>query len=81
MTDEAKAECDATDEQICKSTKILPFLRSGGNTGANSSIAFTRYSNLVEFEDLPEIQQKAFAGGNYGNDNPHMETDESNSRA
>ncbi|XQP55099.1 MAG: substrate-binding domain-containing protein [Mycoplasmoidaceae bacterium] len=81
MTAEAQASCNTRDEQICKATKILPFLRSGGNTGANSSIAFTRYSNLVDFEDLPEVQQKAFDGGNYGNDNPHMETDESNSRA
>ncbi|MCQ3915453.1 MAG: hypothetical protein MJ195_01595 [Mycoplasmoidaceae bacterium] len=81
MTAEAKAACDSDDEQICRSTQILPFLRSGGNTGANSSIAFTEYSNLVDFETLPPVQQKAFTGGNYGNDNPHMETDESNSRA
>ncbi|MCQ3914859.1 MAG: hypothetical protein MJ201_03720 [Mycoplasmoidaceae bacterium] len=81
MTADAKAACNTTDQEICKSTQILPFLRSGGNTGANSSIAFTSYSNLIDFEHLPEVQQKAFTGGNYGNDNPHMETDESNSRA
>lgn len=81
MTADAKAACNTTDQEICKSTQILPFLRSGGNTGANSSIAFTSYSNLIDFEKLPEVQQKAFTGGNYGNDNPHMETDESNSRA
>lgn len=68
-------------KSILQNTPILPFVRSGGNTGANSSIAFTMYSNLVDFKSLPESQQKAFEDGQYGNDNPHMETDESNSRA
>ncbi|MCQ2747886.1 MAG: hypothetical protein MJ223_01220 [Mycoplasmoidaceae bacterium] len=64
-----------------KNTKILPFVRSGGNTEANSSIAFTYYSNLMDFGDLTERQRKAFEGGQYGTDGPNMETDESNARA
>ncbi len=72
------------DINLLKKAKIFPFVRSAGNTGANSSIAFTYYSNLTEHDDLSDLtdkQQKAFAGGEYGNDNPHMETDESNARA
>lgn len=69
------------DQDLLKSTKILPFLRAGGNTGANSSIAFTYYSNLRDFDEMTDAQQKAFAGGQYGNDSPYMETDESNARA
>lgn len=69
------------DRNLLQSTKILPFVRSGGNTGANSSIAFSRYSNLKNFDDMSIDQQKAFNGGQYGFDGAHMETDESNSRA
>lgn len=69
------------DINLLKNTKILPFVRAGGNTGANSSIAFTYYSNLAEFEDMSFKQQKAFAGGQYGDDGDFIETDESNTRA
>lgn len=69
------------DVKLLKQTKILPFVRSGGNTSANSSIAFTYYSNLADFDDMTDNQQKAFAGGQYGDDSAFVETDESNARA
>lgn len=69
------------DIEALKKTSILPFVRSGGNTGANSSIAFTYYSNLADFSQMTEKQQKAFSGGQYGTDGKNMETDESNARA
>lgn len=72
---------NVNDQNLLKSTKILPFLRAGGNTGANSSIAFSYYSNLADFGQMTEAQQKAFSGGQYGDDASYMETDESNARA
>jgi len=69
------------DKEIVQNTTIYPYLRSGGNTGANSSIAFTYYSNLTEFDKLTTKQQNAFKGGQYGQDHKYGETDEANAKA
>ena len=70
------------DIKLLKETKILPFVRAGGNTGANSSIAFSYYSSLAEFEEMTKKQQDAFNYGQYGHDGlTIMQTDESNARA
>lgn len=70
------------DIKLLKETQILPFVRAGGNTGANSSIAFSYYSSLAEFEDMTQDQQNAFRYGQYGHDGlTIMQTDESNARA
>lgn len=70
------------DVKLLKETQILPFVRAGGNNGANSSIAFSYYSNLKNFDDMTEIQKQAFKYGKYGSDGLEiMQTDESNARA
>jgi len=69
------------DIKLCKDTQITPFVRSGGNTAANSSIAFSYYSHLADFDNMTQDQQNAFAGGQYGKDRNHYETEESNARA
>lgn len=81
MSDKAQKACNETDREICRTTPIIPYVRSGGNTAANTSIAFSYYSNLCQFTDLTENQQKAFSGGQYGHDCQFIETDESNARA
>ena len=82
MTDAAKAACNSSDKAICQNTQIIPYVRSGGNTAANSSIAFTYYSNLVDYlTSVTTNQFNAFAGGQYGTDRQCHETEEANSRA
>lgn len=81
MSNKAQEACNDEDREICQKTKIIPYVRSGGNTAANTSIAFSYYSNLCNFSELTENQQKAFTGGQYGHDFKFIETDESNSRA
>lgn len=83
LTEDAKAVIDqsSSDMIACLKTQIIPFVRAGGNSGASSSIAFSKMSHLMEWDDLTQNQQIAFAGGQYGKDRDHFETDESNARA
>lgn len=69
------------DAEICKNTQVVPYVRSGGNVGANSAIAFSLNSNLCDInQDLTQDQKNAFAGGQYGKDRLVYQTDESNAK-
>ena len=86
LTKESKDKLSDNDLQKAKDTAIIPYVRSGGNTNANSSIAFTYYSNLFEkFDDFETSvtpnQLNAFTGGQYGRDRYCHETEEANARA
>lgn len=83
LTPESRSWFDTHPDykEVCLGTQIIPYVRSGGNTGSASSIAFSMMSHLMDFEDLTDNQQKAFAGGQYGRDRVHHETEDANARA
>lgn len=83
LTDAARNEINKSSQDMiaCKETQIIPYVRAGGNSGASSSIAFSKMSHLMEWDDLTDNQKNAFAGGQYGKARKHFETDESNARA
>lgn len=66
-------------KDLCQNTSIIPYVRSGGDRSASSSIAFSKCSHF-ETNLTPE-QTAAFEGGQYGNDRDYYETDESNAQA
>lgn len=79
MTEDAISYLTAGDITICRSTSIIPYVRSGGDRSASSSIAFSKCSHFTT--NLTPEQTSAFEGGQYGNDRDYYETDESNAQA
>lgn len=70
------------DIEICKNTFITPYVRSGGNISATSSIVFSQLSGFTDaYKNLTDNQKNAFACGQYGHDRNLYQTNKANAIA